>query len=220
MRYLVIYAYDAYCGWCYGFGSVIRKLYNEYSQQLDFDVYSGGMIRPEQPVHISTTASHMREEYKRVEELTDAKFGADYLWHITNEDKTDWYPDSLKPAIALVIFKEYYPDQQVLFATDLEYALFAEGRDLCDDEAYLHMLEKWQISADEFYSKLHSAEYQEKAEYEFAILKQLSITGFPTLLLQVSDSKFYLLSRGYADYDTVNKRLQSVLAEVAGISNA
>jgi putative protein-disulfide isomerase len=34
-------------------------------------------------------------------------------------------------------------------------------------------------------------------------VKQLQVKGFPCLLLQVSDSKFYLLAQGYTDYETL-----------------
>src|SRR5258708_35840642 len=132
----LIYCYDAYCGWCYGFREVIKKIKSEYKNKLLVEVISGGMILPEEPVHISTTAGYIKEGYKRVEEITGVKFGEDYLWHIKHPEQSDWYPDSEKPAIALCIFKEYFPDQQVNFAADLQYALHFEGRDLTDDEAY------------------------------------------------------------------------------------
>jgi putative protein-disulfide isomerase len=89
-----------------------------------------------------------------------------------------------------------------------------EGRDLTDDEAYRHLLDKYHIPADAFYQKLKSAEYKEKAYYEIALVKQLQVKGFPCLLLQVSDSKFYLLAQGYTDYETLKRRIDKVLEEV------
>ncbi|HJY22132.1 MAG TPA: hypothetical protein VJ279_04560, partial [Hanamia sp.] len=139
----LIYCYDAYCGWCYGFSEVIKKINSEYKNKLEFEVLSGGMILPEEPVPISATAKYIDQEYKRVEELTNAKFGEDYLWHIKHSDQSDWFPNSEKPAIALCVFKDFYPDQQVSFAADLQYALHFEGRDLTDDEAYRLLLYKY-----------------------------------------------------------------------------
>ena len=86
-------------------------------------------------------------------------------------------------------------------------------RDLTDDEAYRHLLEKYVIPEEEFYTKLNSEEYKEKAHYEFALCKQLQATSFPQVLLQVADQKFYLLAKGYTDYETLKKRIQTVLAE-------
>lgn len=215
MQPTVYYCYDAYCGWCYGFSPVITRLADEYKGKLTFDVLSGGMILPETPQHFGIMANYIQGAYKRVEELTGVKFGEDFLWHVFHPGETDWYPHSEMPAIALSIFKEYHPDKAVQLASDLQYALNYEGRDLTDKEAYRHLLPKYNVPEEAFYTKLKSEEYKEKAYYEFALVKQLQVTGYPTVLLQVSNSKFYLLAQGYTDYETLKGRMESVLNEVS-----
>lgn len=211
MKPILFYCYDAYCGWCYGFSSVMKKIAAE-NPGLQIDVLSGGMILPETPVHISATAGYIQKAYKTVEEYTGVEFGPDYLWHINHPDLSDWYPHSEKPAIALCIFKEIYPEKQVEFAGDLQYALHFEGRDLTDDEAYRHLLEKYSIRPELFYEKLHSETYKDQAYYEFSLVKQLQVTGFPCVLMQVTESKFHLLARGYTSYEDMKQRLAAVLA--------
>ncbi len=218
MQPTLIYCYDAYCGWCYGFSPVIKKIANEYKNQFYTEVLSGGMVLPEKPVHIKATAAYIRGAYKKVEELTNVQFGADYLWHINNPDKSDWFPSSEKPAIALSIFKEIYPDQQVNFIADMQYGLYDKGRDLTDDEAYRHLLMQYNISPDDFYSKLRTEVYKEKAYYEFQLCKQLQVTGFPQVLMQVTENKFHLLARGYTDYDTLRARIEMILHEIRPVA--
>lgn len=208
-----VYCYDAYCGWCYGFSEVMKKIYSRYKNSFEFEVLSGGMILPEEPVSIAATAKYIEGAYKRIEEFTGIKFGEDYLWHIRHPGVSDWFPNSEKPAIALCIFKDYYPDKQVSFAADLQYALHFEGRDLTDDEAYRLLLDKYNIPAEEFYEKLNDEEYKEQAHYEFALCKQLNVTGFPAVFIQLTDTKFYLIAEGYTDFDTLNLRIENVLKE-------
>ena len=210
----LIYCYDAYCGWCYGFSPVMNKLAIEYSGLFDIEVLSGGMILPESPLPISVTSTYIQKAYRTVEERTGIKFGEDYLWHIFNPDKSDWFPHSEKPAIALCVFKEYFPEMQVPFASDLQFALHYEGRDLCDDEAYRHLVSKYRLPQDEFYNRLRSDEYKQKAYYDFALVKQLQVTGFPTVLLQASESKFYLIARGYTDYNRLVENVERCLNEI------
>lgn len=210
----LIYCYDAYCGWCYGFSAVMKKVAKEFAGRLNVDVLSGGMILPEEPVHISATADYIRNAYKRVEEMTGVKFGSDYLWHINNPDDSDWYPNSEKPAIALCIFKEYFPDKSLDFASDMQYALHYEGRDLTDNEAYRHLLEKYEIPIAEFYYKLADEKYKEEAYYEFTLVKQLQVKGYPALLLQTGDTKFYLVANGYTSAENVIERLNNILSEI------
>jgi putative protein-disulfide isomerase len=209
----LIYCYDAYCGWCYGFSAVIRKLHSEYRHQLEFEVLSGGMILPEEPVPIAVTAKYIEKEYKTVEDLTGARYGEDYLWHIRHPEASDWFPSSEKPSVALCIFKEYYPDRQVSFATDLGYALHFEGRDLTDDEAYRSLLDKYNIPAEEFYEKLDDEEYKQQAYNEFDLCKQLKVTGFPSVLIQLSETKFYMVAQGYTEYSFLRERIENGLLE-------
>lgn len=215
MKPLLIYCYDAYCGWCYGFSKVITQIEEEYRDRVDFEVFSGGMILPEQPRHFAPMARYIQTAYKRVEELTGAQFGEDFLWHVFHPDETDWYPSSEMPAVALCILKEYHPDKAVQLAADLQHALNYEGRDLTDKEAYRHLLPKYHVPEDAFYTKLKSEEYREKAHYEFALVKQLQVTGFPAVFLQAGEAKFYLLAQGFTDCETLQARLDRVLAEPA-----
>jgi putative protein-disulfide isomerase len=208
---VLLYCYDAYCNWCYAFSPVIDKIAREFDNRLPVEVLSGGMIITDKPRHIGVIAEYVKANCQTVTEQTGAEFGHDYLWHINNPDLSDWFPNSLKPAIALCIFKDYHPDKQVAFAADLLYSLQYEGRDLCDNEAYRHLLEKYAIDADEFYTLLKDPAYKEKAQYEFAICKQLQVTGYPTLLLQLSESKFVLVAAGYTDYETVAQRIREAL---------
>ncbi len=214
MQLTLIYCYDAYCGWCYGFSPVIKQIAEQYKDNFHTEVLSGGMVLPEQPVHISATAGYIKEAYKTVEAYTGVLFGEDYLWHINNPDSSDWFPSSEKPAIALSVFKEIHPHLQVQFAADLQHALHYEGRDLTDNEAYRHLLEKYSIDADDFYTKLQTDDYKEKAYYEFQLCKQLQVTGFPQVLMQITESKFHLLARGFTDVETLAKRIDLVLTEV------
>jgi putative protein-disulfide isomerase len=215
MQPTIYYCFDAYCGWCYGFSKVMTAIAEEYKDRLAFDALSGGMIFDEEPRHISAMAGYIGEAYKNVEDLTGVKFGEDFLWHIRNPQDSDWYPESTTPAVALCIFKEYLPDDAVAMAADIQYALNYEGRDLTDKEAYRHLLYKYNIPEEDFFTKLKSEEYREKAYYEFALVKQLQVSGFPCVLMQVSDSKFFLLSRGYTDYDTMKERIEKVLQEMS-----
>ena len=209
---LMIYCFDAYCGWCYGFSSVIKKIAAVYEDRLYIDVLSGGMILPEKPVHIRVSASYIYNAYPQVEASTGAKFGADYLWHIQNPEESDWYPSSEKPAIALCIFKSYFPEKSVAIASDLQHALYAEGRDLTDNEAYRHLLEKYSIQPEVFYEKLAGETYRDMAHQEFAMVKQLQVTGYPTVLIQTDETRFHMVARGYTPEKALCERIDAVLA--------
>jgi len=211
MKKTVFYCYDAYCGWCYGFSPVMKMIADKFKDDIEIEVLSGGMMSGEHIVPIERIAPFINTAYKRVEELTGIKFGEDFLWHIKHPEESDWVMNSEKPAIALCIFKEFYPERQLEFASDLQYALNYEGRDLDDNEAYRHLLEKYSIQPETFYEKLSSEAYKEQAYYEFALCKQLQVTGFPAVLLQEHESRFHLLARGYTPYEEMELRFENLL---------
>ena len=213
MQPLLIYCYDAYCGWCYGFSPVMKQITETFKNEFTVEVLSGGMMIEETVAPIEKIGPYIQGAYKRVEALTGIKFGEDFLWHINNPEQSDWVMNSEKPAIALCILKEYYPERQLEFASDLQYALNYEGRDLDDDEAYQHLLEKYSIQPEAFYTKLQSDEYKKMAYYEFALCKQLQVDAFPAVLMQTVETKFHLLAKGYTPSEELAERITTVLKE-------
>lgn len=213
MKPKLIYCYDAYCGWCYGFSPVIKKIWETHREEFDVETLSGGMIPAASAQHIGSIAPYIRGAYKTVEETTGVKFGEDFLWHIFHPDQSDWFPSSEMPAIAMAIVREIHPDRTIDFAGDLQFALYGEGRDLTDKEAYRHLLEHYDMDQESFYQKLKDPEYKEKAHYDFGLVKQLKVNGFPTVFLQFEESMLYMVARGYSDVHTVETRISNILAE-------
>ena len=84
---LLLYCYDAYCDWCYGFSSVITRLEEEYRGRINVEVLSGGMILPKQPKPISILAGYLKSLSTEVAIVTGVKYGSEYLWHIENPVK-------------------------------------------------------------------------------------------------------------------------------------
>lgn len=213
MKPIIIYCYDAWCGWCYGFSPVIKSLHEKYKTKFDFETISGGMIPVDATQHIGKIAGYIKDAYKTVEQMTGIKFGTDFLWHINNPDLSDWRPNSEMAAIAMSILKDFNPDRSIEFAADLQFALYSEGRDLTDPEAYRHLIEKYEFDPKVFYENLKSEEYKEKAYYDFSLIKQLNVNGFPTLFIQTSESKLYMIARGYSDQKSIEKRIDDIMVE-------
>lgn len=211
MKNQIIFCYDAYCGWSYAFAETILNFAEKYKSDFDVDVFSGGLILPERPKHISLLAEYFLKNNEEVKAKSGISFGSDFLWHVENPDLSDWFPDSMKPAIALAVFRELFPERQLEFATDLSKALFAEGRDLCDNEAYRHLLEKYSIPEEKFYAALGSETYKEAAREDFSAVKALGVSGFPALLVQVEAKKFVRICEGWISAEELEERMRAAL---------
>lgn len=208
----IIYVYDALCGWCYGFSPVLKQIFEKFTEDFNFEVISGGMILGEREGSIGEVASYIKSAYKTVEDTTGVKFGEHFV-NIVLEEGTQYF-SSEKPAIALSVFKSYHPDKAFLFAHELQSAIYHDGLDLSKDESYLSLLSKYKISGHDFISKLNSEEYKQAAYYDFALAKQLQVTGYPAVLIKTGELNFYLIAKGYTDLDTMELRIANVLKQI------
>jgi putative protein-disulfide isomerase len=211
----LIYIQDALCGWCYGFSPVIQRLFNQYHDTLDFDVLSGGMIPPEYAQPVSAKAAYVTQAYQTAEAYTGVKFGAPYLYHFFHPEESTWMEESLTPATALCLLKAGDKRNAIHFAAAIHKLHMQEGKDLSDGNNYRALAESINLDPEEFIRRLGEEEWQEEARYEFALVRQLGITGFPAVVLQTSPDKFYLIAKGYTPYEDLSTRLERVLAEIA-----
>lgn len=213
MQHTILYIYDALCGWCYGFSPIMQQLHKQYSDRIAFDVLSGGMVPPEHAQPVRAKAGYIAQAYKTVEEYSGVKFGTPYLHHIFHPDESPWIEESLTPAMALCLLKAAQPKSAVQFASAIQNLHMQEGKDLSDGESYRSLAESQHLDADDFIRKLGEEEWQEEARYEFALVRQLGISGFPAVLLQTAADKFYLIAKGFTPYEDLSARVERVLAE-------
>jgi putative protein-disulfide isomerase len=223
MQPTLLYIQDALCGWCYGFSPVVQKLYDNYKDRIVFDVLSGGMVSPEHAQPVSVKAKYVAEAYKTVEQYSGVKFGEAYLKHYFKPEESTWIEESLTPATALSLLKAAQPISQdggkggtaVSFSRAIQDLHMKEGKDLSDPKTYRDLATSINLDEEEFMRRLKEEEWQEEARYEFALVKQLGITGFPAVVLQTASDKFYLLARGYTAYEDLSARLDRALAEMS-----
>jgi putative protein-disulfide isomerase len=210
----LIYCYDAYCGWCYAFSPIIEKIQETIGRQINIEVVSGGMLIPNYNMPIDVVAPTMLQLITQIEEQTGATFGEDYLWHLKNPELSDWYPNSLQPAIALSIIKDIALEKSLDFALKIQYGLNYEGRDLTDFEAYRHILHEFNLDVEDFYTKMKEEKYKLRALEDFNICKQLKVNSFPSLFIQLSENKFFQVTNGYLNYDNVIERIKKLQTEI------
>lgn len=216
MQVRVLYLYDALCGWCFAFSPVMQQLHAKWGDKLPFDVLSGGMVPPEFARPIRDKASFIAGAYKSVEEYTGIRFGQAYLDHIFHPENSPWKEESLTPATALCLLRATQSSDPVSLAAAIQKLHMVYGKDLSDPESYRDMAEAAGCDWEDFRSKLASEEWQDEARYEFALVRQLGISGFPAVLLQTGETKFYFIAKGYTPLEELEPRLEAVLKEVSG----
>lgn len=209
MKSKIIYVYDPLCGWCYGFSPVIQKIQKEYSEKLDFEIISGGMVVGDREGLIGDFADYILKALPRLEEMTGVKFGEPYLSKLRDKSL---YQSSLKPCIALEVFKSSNEKDAITFASSIQKAQYIDGHDLQGDSIYLELIKPYGIAPEEFLQKLNSDEYRMETTNQFKMIQEWGITSFPAVIL-VKDGQFYLIAKGYVDYENLDKVIAKILSE-------
>ncbi len=201
------YFQDTLCGWCYGFGPVVKRLQEVWGQTLEFHVYAGGMVVGERVGTLAQKAAYIETGYKQVEELTGIRFGDVFVNDVLV--KGEMILESTTPARALVAYRQHKPDEAVSFSHRLQQALYRDGLDLSDEDTYRRLAIEEDLDPEQFVALMNSAAVRDAVDEEFEYVASLGIGGFPTVLYSVDDEA-HLLSQGYASFDDIDTMLRVI----------
>lgn len=76
-RARLTYAFDAYCGWCYGFGPALHGFAAANADRIELRVLSGGLFTGSRALPVAAYP-HVPGANKRIAQLTGVTFGAGY----------------------------------------------------------------------------------------------------------------------------------------------
>jgi putative protein-disulfide isomerase len=205
----LIYYYDALCGWCYGFSSVMSKINKRYVDRLTIEVISGGLFLGNRVGLLNEVAPYIKAgAYKSVEGRTGVKFGDSFLKDVYGEGKI--VLDSLPPAIAMCIVKEKFPEKEFEFAEMLLHAVYFDGINPTNIDEYIKYAEKIGFDKEVFFAKMKDDKYQVLAGKEFKKFKTTHFSGMPTLVLE-TEGKQVVLTSGYTDFENLKSQLDQFL---------
>ena len=205
----LIYYFDALCGWCYGFSPVISKINQEYGDQLEIEVVSGGLFLGNRAGFVNDVAPHIKSgAYKAVEAKTGVKFGSVFLDDVFGEGKM--VLNSLPPTIALSIVKEEKPEHALKFAELLLKAVYYDGLNPIDQDGLADCATTFGFNKEDFKRKLGEEKYRKATEAEFTKFRSSQYSGMPALVV-LKDGKENLLSHGYSSFEAVKLRLEPFL---------
>lgn len=206
----IIYVYDALCGWCYGFSPVMQSFATKYNEQLYFEVISGGMVIGKRIGPIGEVAPYIAWAYKEVERTCGVKFGESFLKNILAEGKAIF--SSEPPALAMLVFKKYKTEQSISFAGRLQKAIYFEGIEPENWEAYGILAAEFGLDKDSFIQEMQKPATLEMVKKEFALTASWGVSGFPTVFLLYQNS-LYPLARGYVSLEQLENQFHKILKQ-------
>lgn len=122
-RIRLTHAFDAYCGWCFGFGPALHEFAEVNAERIDLRVLSGGLFTGGAPI---AAYPHILEANQRISQLSGVTFGDGYLRLLADGSAV---MDSIDAATGLVAL-----GQGLDAAAAMQRAWYADGRSLSDPQ--------------------------------------------------------------------------------------
>ena len=207
----IYYCYDALCGWCYGFSPVITAFASQHPD-LPVRVVSGGMITGGRIGPIGEVAGYIGQAYRVVEDRCGVTFGAGFLDGVLKPGTAVF--TSVPAAVAMAVFRELLPDRQLDFAASLQRAVYYDGSEPLDLDAYADRAATFGLDRTDFRKRLDAPHYQQLAQEDFEQTARWGVSGFPTVVYDDGSGKLYALARGYVPLDQLEQTYQMAMASV------
>lgn len=177
------YVFDAYCGWCFGFGPALTEFVRQNADSIDLSVVSGGLFTGERVAPMSS-APYLKSANATIAAQTGAVFGDGYSQLVTDGR---FVMDSTDAAIGLAALRAQDPTRALDIAEAMQITFYRDGRSLSDPETYRSIAESLQLDPSAAVSSLFTAASKDAARADFVRARRLGATSFPTLLFHGSD---------------------------------
>ncbi|NUO59869.1 MAG: DsbA family protein [Hamadaea sp.] len=203
------YAFDGYCGWCYGFAPALHKFARDNADRVSIRVLSAGMrvgdrIKPFSALRFTTTSN------EKVTEALGAVFGPGYRALV---DEGSFAMDSHGPAYGLIALSLQAPERALEFAGAMQSAFFLDGHSLSDPDTYYALAERFGLDPDQVVAAFGRPEVQERALREMREVRDLGVPGYPTLLIHLPGQAPQIFGAEEMSGDELTAELNKVLAE-------
>ena len=173
------YVFDAYCGWCHGFGPALREFVAARADRIEVKVISGGLFLGGNRAPLGAMP-HVEQANRRITDLTGATFGDGY--RRLAEDGS-FVMDSEAAAIGFAALRSEDPERALVLAGAMQHAFYVDGRSLSDASTYVEIAETNGLDADAVLARRDSADAAASAAADFARARDLGASSFPTLLV-------------------------------------
>lgn len=200
----LVYVFDAYCGWSYGFAPTLAEVVRRHPD-LDVDVVSGGLFTGSRRMPIREFG-YVQGANAKVTALTGVPFGAGCARLIADGS---FVMDSEAAARGMAALRRIAPDRVVELVAAVQHAFYVDGLSLSDPATYRIVAETVGLAPDAVLGAFPAPESATAAKADFARSARLGVTSFPTLLALDGD-RATQLAVGHAGADEIDRRLDAL----------
>lgn len=202
----VVYVFDAYCGWCYGFGATVQHFWDLNRNRVGFSAISGGLFLGERRLPISTFG-FIEAANARLTEVTGAEFGEPYQ-HVLRDGSL--VMDSEAAAAGFAALRDQAPERSIEIANAVQRSFFRGGRSLSDVQTFTDLARAYHLDADRVERFIAGPDGRAAAMHDFSLARALGANAFPTLLVMTDHAVIKLGGVG-TSAETLTRQLDRAI---------
>lgn len=203
----VTYAFDAYCGWCYGFGQAVHDFAAANEERIELEVLSGGLFTGNRALPISAYP-HIPGANAEISRLTGVPFGRGYVRTLREGTAV---MNSAHPAAGLVALRRQDTKRALMAAGAIQRAWYIDGRNLSDVQVYRDVAAELGLDSQAVTSDYEDPTTSTEVENDFRAVRRLNVESYPTLLLH-STQGLRRLGGPISSADTLQRTLDEYLS--------
>jgi putative protein-disulfide isomerase len=189
MTSTLYYIHDPMCSWCWGYKPVWNALEKALPMDIKVEYVAGGLAADSNEPMPIAQQSMIKAHWKTIEEKLGTKFNYDF-WQ-NNVARRSTY----NACRAVIAAKTQNAEQEMLFAIQKGYylrALNPSDNEMLIQFAQELIAEGVNINLNQFVNELTSDTTQQELLRQIQLSRQLSIHGFPSLVLESAGQRHFI----------------------------
>ena len=199
---VLYYVYDPMCSWCWGYHPTWQLLQQNLAGAVNIN-YSLGGLAPDsyEPMAIEMQ-QFLQQTWQKIASQLGTRFNFDF-WQLC-QPRRSTYP----ACRAALLAREAGLEQEMYYA--IQRAYYLEAKNPSNDEVLVQLAKGLGMDEQEFAENLNSQSTKQKLITEIEETRQLPISGFPSLVLQVEE-QHYSIAIDYVDWQSSYQQIAKLI---------
>ncbi|MDH3503176.1 MAG: DsbA family protein [Nitrospirota bacterium] len=186
----LIYVVDPMCSWCWGFSPVIEDVARRYRDQVTIELLLGGLRPGNVERFDEQRRAYILSHWHAVHERTGQAFNFEF------QPEPSFTYDTEPPSRAVVVVRQLAPDKEFVFVKSVQEAFYVKNANVTQEKILADLASAQGVDRGQFLEWFNNPAIKQSVWQEFDQVRQLGVSGFPTLLGQCGNDRI-TFTHGY-----------------------
>lgn len=193
------------CSWCWGFKSTFDSLINQIPASISINRVLGGLAPDSDEPMPAAMQDMLQQTWLQITTVVPGtQFNFDF-W-TQNHPKRSTYP----ACRAVLAAKKQNVDLEAPMIEAIQRAYYMEAQNPSDTEILVSLADSVGCDRNQFSNDLHSDAIRQALSNDINLARQMGVHGFPSIVLQFSDTEAALIGVNYTDASAMLEQIEQL----------